>query len=124
MAIPEKGNRPVIAVLDNGRLDAAAIRALWRRHSTAKEAARAFRRKLETVRKWLVDGVPAAEREAYADVIDARLLEIEREIAALREARDRLRGGMDAMAGASGGGLAQPDRPAAHALGAEVSPPR
>jgi hypothetical protein len=114
----------MIARAATGRLEAWPIKRMWRKH-TAKEAARAFRRKFETVRKWLAEGVPAAERAAYADVIDARLAEIRREIAALEEARDWLRGGGDALARPEARGRAQSDRPAAHALRPEgVGPPR
>ena len=66
-----------------GRLSPAPLRFVFPRN-TAKRAARRFRRPLNTVVRWLAEGVPAAERERYAAIIDAELDAIEREIRRIR----------------------------------------
>jgi hypothetical protein len=112
------------ALADTARLPAWPLRLLWPRHTT-KHGARRFRVAIDTVKEWLIDGVPLARRAELAAAIEAELSRIERDLAALREARDWLRGGADAVARPRGRRLARPDRPAAHALRPEgVGPPR
>jgi hypothetical protein len=79
-------------IADTGRIDPRLLRVLFPKH-TAKSTSTRFRRAIETARKWLIDGVPYEQRRAVADVIDAEVPRLQREIDELLEIRDWCRSG-------------------------------